>query len=78
MKEGDIIAFKANWGVIGRVIHRVVEIKGDKFFAQGDNMLNRDEGYRTIEDIEGILESVVRDGPTYGALMQARYWVTGW
>ena len=42
---GDIIAFTADWGITGRVIHRVVEIKGDKFFTQGDNMLNRDEGY---------------------------------
>ncbi len=75
---GDVVAFRADWGKTGRVIHRVVEIRGDKFFTQGDNKPHRDAGYRTIEDIEGVLVGVVLSGPIFRGLMNLRYQMTGW
>ena len=75
---GDIVGFKADWAPTGRVIHRVVEIRDNKIFTQGDNAPNRDEGHRTPEDIDGVLDSVMWGGPIFRALMNLRYQVTGW
>jgi len=33
VKEGDIIAFTADWGITRRIIHRVVEIRDGRFYT---------------------------------------------
>jgi aminopeptidase len=54
VKVSDIIAFTADWGIMGRVIPRVVEIRDGRFYTKGDNAPSRDKGHRTAKDIEGV------------------------
>ena len=54
VKEGDIIAFTADWGITRRIIHRVVEIRDGRFYTKGDNAPSRIEGHRTAKDAEDV------------------------
>ncbi len=54
VKEGDIIAFTADWSITRRVIHRVVEIRDGRFYIKGDNAPSRIEGHRTAKDTEDV------------------------
>ncbi|MDF1539811.1 MAG: signal peptidase I [Candidatus Thorarchaeota archaeon] len=57
---GDVIVFTAEWYAASPIIHRVVRIiecgDGDRLFlTRGDNNPSNDLGFRTIEDIIGVV-----------------------
>jgi len=57
---GDVVVFTAEWYGASPIIHRVVRIiecgDGDRlFFTRGDNNPSNDRGFRTIEDIIGVV-----------------------
>jgi signal peptidase I len=64
----DVIVFEAVWHPETPIVHRVVEIVDDedigrKFYTQGDNNPTIDDGFRTIDDIVGV---VVGIAPYFG------------
>ena len=50
---GDVVAY--NYPGIGTVIHRIIEIQGDKFFLKGDNNTWIDGYSPTVDEIYGKL-----------------------
>ena len=55
----DIIVFRASWYAEAPIVHRVVsieEVNGTyRYYTRGDNNPSQDFGYRTYEDIVGVL-----------------------
>ena len=55
----DIIVFHASWYAEAPIVHRVVsieEVNGTyRYYTRGDNNPSQDFGYRTYEDIVGVL-----------------------
>ena len=62
LKKGQIVLYKKNDITI---VHRIIdieEINGNKmYYTKGDNNKEADTGYRTYEDIKGIVELKIRN-----------------
>ncbi|MEM2143361.1 MAG: signal peptidase I [Candidatus Thorarchaeota archaeon] len=60
---GDIVVYTADWHPTAPIVHRVVEIEivdgSYYFYTKGDANPTRDSGYRTIEDIVGVVVLVI-------------------
>jgi signal peptidase len=59
LKEGDIIVFQASWAS-KPVVHRIIRIEwaagSPIFYTKGDANSHIDLGYRTVDDIIGIVK----------------------
>jgi signal peptidase len=56
---GDIVVYNANWHTRAPVVHRVIQIEnvsGEyRYYTQGDANPTADDGYRTYDDIIGVV-----------------------
>ncbi|MFX1605084.1 MAG: signal peptidase I [Promethearchaeota archaeon] len=56
---GDIVVYKATWHTQAPVVHRVIQVEyvdGEyRYYTQGDANSIPDQGYRTYDDIIGVV-----------------------
>jgi signal peptidase len=56
---GDIVVYNASWYTEAPIVHRVIQrefVDGEyRYYTQGDNNSEPDMGYRTYDDIMGVV-----------------------